>query len=153
MHAQSNRVSNETSNNQVEKQLAQQMSLSKKQHENTSIHASAINKSERVLDLSSSLDVSSTTVDMDGKLNKKSNMSLAFEDSKNSETMGLNVERVMGNSLLDESNPAHSTSILDKLFGSALTLKNGGSSSLLEVVMITSKFSFFSAFTLIFIYF
>ncbi|KAH7513076.1 hypothetical protein FEM48_Zijuj12G0158100 [Ziziphus jujuba var. spinosa] len=123
LHAQSNLVSSGNSNNQVEKQLAQQLSLSKQQHEDTSSYASTINKNERVLD---------TTMDIDGKLYKKSNLSQAFEASNNSETMELNVEKVMGDSLLGESNPDHSTSILDKLFGSALTLKNGGSSNLLE---------------------
>lgn len=143
MHAQSNLVSSGNSNNQVEKQLAQQLSLSKQQHEDTSSYASTINKNERVLD---------TTMDIDGKLYKKSNLSQAFEASNNSETMELNVEKVMGDSLLGESNPDHSTSILDKLFGSALTLKNGGSSNLLEVVMITSIFSFFTAFILLFLF-
>lgn len=136
-NAQSSHVLNGTSDNQEVKQLAEQMGLHKQQHENTSSHASINNKSERILE-SSSLDVSIKTADTYSKLYKKSDLAQAFEVSKGSETIDLNVEKVTGNSLLGESNADYSTSILEKLFGSALTLNSGGSSIPLEVVMVSS---------------
>lgn len=109
------------------KQLAEHLGASKQQHENTSSHAS--------------IDVSSMITDTDDKLYKKSNLAQAFEASKSSNAIELNVEKATGNSLLGESNVDYSTSILEKLFGGALTL-NGGSSSSPHEVIIVSRYIF-----------
>lgn len=105
------------------KQLAEHLGSSKQQHENTSSHAS--------------INVSSMITDTDDKLYKKSNLAQAFESSKSSNAIELNVEKATGNSLLGESNADYSTSILEKLFGGALTLNGGSSSSPHEVIIIS----------------
>ncbi|XP_041000026.1 uncharacterized protein LOC121246095 isoform X2 [Juglans microcarpa x Juglans regia] len=56
----------------------------------------------------------------------------AFEASENSEVIELNGKKVTGDKIVGESNHDQSTSILDKLFGSALAPSGGGSSSLIE---------------------
>ncbi|XP_035539008.1 uncharacterized protein LOC109003516 isoform X2 [Juglans regia] len=56
----------------------------------------------------------------------------AFEASENSEVIELNGEKVTGDKIVAESNHDQSTSILDNLFGYALTPSGGGSSSLIE---------------------
>ncbi|XP_059456064.1 uncharacterized protein LOC132186220 isoform X2 [Corylus avellana] len=56
----------------------------------------------------------------------------ALETSENIEAIELNAGKVTGNKIVDESNQVHSTSILDKLFGSTLISSDGGSSSFTE---------------------
>ncbi|KAL9385400.1 hypothetical protein Peur_022410 [Populus x canadensis] len=120
-------VSDETSNNQDGKQFSQEMDLNAQHYRSPSACVSVDNKSENILNLAAALDLSSKRID-----SKTSNLPEAFIDSENSEAIDLDAENVPGNKNVGESGSSHSTSILDKLFGSALTLNGTGSSSFIE---------------------
>lgn len=126
-HAKGNHVLNGTSDNQVEKQSSEQKGLT--DHQLGSTNMSINNMSEKNLNA-----LSSKTTDMDGQLYKNSYHSEAVEASE-SEVIDLNAEKVTGNKI-GESNQNHSTSILDKFFGTAIT--GGGPSSFIEVIMISN---------------
>lgn len=126
--AKGNHVLNGTSDNQVEKQSSEQKGLTEQQLGSTNI--SINNMSEKKLNA-----LSSKTTDMDGQLHKNSYHSEAVEASE-SEVIDLNAEKVTGNKIVGESNQNHSTSILDKIFGTAIT--GGGPSSFIEVIMISN---------------
>lgn len=121
-HAKGNHVLNGTSDNQVEKQSSEQKGLT--DHQLGSTNMSINNMSEKNLNA-----LSSKTTDMDGQLYKNSYHSEAVEASE-SEVIDLNAEKVTGNKIVGESNQNHSTSILDKFFGTAIT--GGGPSSFIE---------------------
>lgn len=137
MHGRSNTVVNSTSNDLEEKQLAEEIDLRKQQHESVSSHASINNQNRKGPGLSSFLDTSDKTVGTSNILRDKTHALQVFEASSTNE-VELNVEKVNGSSVLGESNQGHPTSILDKLFGSALTLSVAGSSSVLEVVSVSN---------------
>jgi hypothetical protein len=133
-HAKGNHVLNGTYDNQLEKQSSEQKGLTEQQLGSTSISISINNMSEK------NLNVPSTkTIDVDSQLYKNSYHSEALEVSENSEVIDLNAEKVTGNKVVGESNQDHSTSILDKFFGSALTSSGGGPSSFIEVIMISKE--------------
>ncbi|GAV83410.1 hypothetical protein CFOL_v3_26857 [Cephalotus follicularis] len=66
-------------------------------------------------------------IELDSGLHKTPDLSKAFETSENNEAVELDAE-LMGDKIAGISNQDHPTSLLDKLFGNALTL-NGGSTS------------------------
>lgn len=115
-------------------QLAEDMglSLSKKQDENMTSHASIHGSSENIL-----LNDSNKMIGAESNLHEKANLS---EASNNSETIEVNVGKMAGKSNKD------TTSVLDKLFGSTLALNDGGSSSLFEVIMISNSISLYKYF-------
>lgn len=131
-HAKGNRLLSGTSNNQEEKQSSEQMDSREQQFGSPSTHVSVNNQGEKILNLSSALDVSSEAVGMDTQYYKTSKLSEAFDASENSDVIELDAKDVTGSKVVGESSPTHSTSILDKLFSSALTLNGVGSSSLIE---------------------
>ncbi|XP_011037003.1 PREDICTED: uncharacterized protein LOC105134329 [Populus euphratica] len=120
-------VLDESSNNQDRKQFLEEMNLNAQHSRSPSACVSVDNKSENILNLAAALDVSSKRIG-----SKTSNLPEAFIDSENSEAIDLDAENVPGNKNVGESGSSHSTSILDKLFGSALTLNGAGSSSFIE---------------------
>ncbi|GLT71116.1 hypothetical protein SLA2020_431570 [Shorea laevis] len=126
-NAKGNQMLDGTSDNQVEKQSAEQKGLSEQQFGSTSINISISNKSDKNLNVPSS-----KTIDVDSQLHNTSYLSEALETSENIEALELNAGKVTGNKIVGESNNAHSTSILDKLFGSNLISSGGGSSSFTE---------------------
>lgn len=126
----SNSIVNSTSD-EVKKQIAKEIGLSKPQHE--SANSPSINsQSRKGPSLPSVLDASDKSDGISSILHDKTNIAQVFEVSKSSEVIELNAEKVNGSSVLGESNQDHPTSILDKLFGGALTLNVAGSSSDLE---------------------
>ncbi|KAG6730108.1 hypothetical protein I3842_01G063300 [Carya illinoinensis] len=133
-HAKVNLVLNGTSDNKVEKQLTEQKGFTTQQLGSTSNKVSIHNKSDKNLNVPSS-----SMMDVDGQLHKISCFSEAFEASEDGEVNKLSGEKVTGNKIIGESNRDHSTSILDKLFGSALTSSVGGSSSFIEHPVSTGE--------------
>ncbi|XP_021677042.2 uncharacterized protein LOC110662387 isoform X2 [Hevea brasiliensis] len=131
LHTKGNHSLSGTSNNLEEKQFLEQMDSREQQHSGPIIHV-AVNQSEKILNLSSALVVSSEAVSMDSQYYKTSKLLAAFETSENSEVIELDAKDVTGSKVVGESSPNHSTSILDKLFGSALTLNGVGSSGFIE---------------------
>ncbi|KAJ8749050.1 hypothetical protein K2173_013495 [Erythroxylum novogranatense] len=120
---------NETSSNQEEEHSVE-ADLSKMQLGSPSIHVSLKEKSEKIPNLSSALDVSNEKVGVDGQFNKTYKLLDPFEAPKNSEIVDSG--EVMKNNWAGESSPAHSNSILEKLFGSPLMLNGGGSSNIIK---------------------
>lgn len=133
-NAKGNQMLDGTSDNQVEKQSAEQKGLSEQQFGSTSINISISNKSDKNLNVPSS-----KTIDVDSQLHNTSYLSEALETSENIEAIELNAGKVTGNKIVGESSNAHSTSILDKLFGSNLISSGGGSSSFTEVITISNR--------------
>ncbi|KAB5527133.1 hypothetical protein DKX38_020980 [Salix brachista] len=127
LQAKGTRVLDETSNNQDGKQFSEEMDLNVQHPRSPSACVSVDNKSKKILNLAAGLDVSSKRIG-----SKTSNLPEVFIDSENSEAVDLDAENVPRNKNVGESGSSHSTSILDKLFGSALTLNGTGSSSFIE---------------------
>ena len=128
LHGKGNRFFSGTSNNQEEKRSLEQMDPRDQQ-----IHVSLNNQSEKIRTLSSTLDVSSEAVGMDSRYFMTSKLSETFESSDNSEVIELDPKNMTGHKVVDESSPTPSTSILDKLFGSAMALNGVDAPSFIEV--------------------
>ncbi|XP_042965099.1 uncharacterized protein LOC122299158 isoform X1 [Carya illinoinensis] len=126
-HAKGNLILNGVSDHKVEEQSSEQKVLGTHKLGSTSNNVSLYNNSDKNLDVPSS-----NKIDVDTQLHKTSYLSEAFEASENSEVIELNGEKVTRDKIVGESNHDRSTSILDKLFGSALTPSGGGSSSSIE---------------------
>jgi hypothetical protein len=121
-----------TSVNQDGKQSSEGMHLNLQQPRSPIARLSINNKSEKILNIASVLDVSSKKIG-----SKTSNLSEVFIASENCEVIDLDAGDVTGDKNVGESGSSHSTSILDKLFGSALTLNGTAStvpSSFIEVI-------------------
>eukprot|EP00258_Populus_trichocarpa_P034155 XP_024450174.1 uncharacterized protein LOC7497222 [Populus trichocarpa] len=112
-----------TSDNQDGKQSSEGMHLNLQQPRSPIARVSINNKSEKILNIASVLDVSSKKIG-----SKTSNLSEVFIASENCEVIDLDAGDVTGDKNVGDSGSSHSTSILDKLFGSALTL-NGTAST------------------------
>lgn len=117
---------------QEEKQVPRLMDLSEKQHETMSIPVPSINKIEKVVNPSSALGVSNKSIRMDNQLYKIPNVSEAREALPNDEIIKLASEKGTTQNTTTVSIQDHPTSILEKLFGSALAVNDGGSSSFTE---------------------
>uniref|UniRef100_A0A5B7A9G5 Uncharacterized protein n=1 Tax=Davidia involucrata TaxID=16924 RepID=A0A5B7A9G5_DAVIN len=128
-HATTNAVQNGTLDNQEERKSSQEMDLSEQQHENTSILAPLLNKGEKIANSSSALQVSNKKFGMDDQLYRTSTLSEARETLDSGEIVQRDTEKVTGHKIVGDPNQDHSTSILEKLFGSALTVNIAGSSS------------------------
>ncbi|KAA8520677.1 hypothetical protein F0562_015051 [Nyssa sinensis] len=128
-HTKANPVQNGTLDDQEERKSAQEMDLSKQQHENTSIGVPFLNKGEKIVNSSSALQVSNEKLGMDKQLYRTSSLSEALETLDSGEIIELDIKKVTGHEIVGNSNQDHPTSILDKLFGSALTVNIGGGSS------------------------
>ncbi|XVF22491.1 hypothetical protein REPUB_Repub12eG0177200 [Reevesia pubescens] len=125
---------NGTSDDLLGKQSKQysEETFSEQQLENASIHLLGNNKSGKTLNLSSALDKSNEAISMDSQMYKSSGLSEAFEAPGNSKVTELDSKKLLVDKVLTETNQDGSTSILDKLFGSALTPNGGGSANLTE---------------------
>ncbi|XVF33265.1 hypothetical protein REPUB_Repub17cG0154100 [Reevesia pubescens] len=144
MHSHSSQVSsseiegslllNGTSDDLLGKQSKQyaEETLTEQQLESTSIHLLANNKSEKALNFSSALDKSNEARSIDSQIYKSSSLSEAFEVLGNSEVAELDSKMLQQDKILTETNQDGSTSILDKLFGSALTPNGGVSTNFTE---------------------
>ncbi|KAK8718315.1 hypothetical protein V6N13_045552 [Hibiscus sabdariffa] len=107
--------------------------LNEKQLESTGIHNLADNKSGKALDFSSALDKSNERLSVDSQLYKSSSISEAFEIPRTATVTEPDSKNLLVDKLLTKTNQdGRSTSILDKLFGSALTANEGGSSNFTE---------------------
>ncbi|XWS32135.1 hypothetical protein CRYUN_Cryun23aG0135100 [Craigia yunnanensis] len=106
--------------------------LSEQQLEGTSIHLLANNKSGKALNFSSALDKSKEAISMDSQIYKSSSLSEAFAAPGNSKVTELDSKKLLADKILTETSQDGSTSILDKLFGSALTPNGGGSTNFTE---------------------
>ncbi|OMP00341.1 hypothetical protein COLO4_12765 [Corchorus olitorius] len=102
--------------------------LSEQQVESTGIHLLSNNKSGKALNFSSALDKPKEAISVDSQIYKTSSLLEAFETPRKSKVTELDSKQLPVDKILTETNHDGSTSILDKLFGSALT-PNGGSST------------------------
>lgn len=132
LHAKGNRLLSGTSSSQEEKQSLERLDSREQQLGSLRIRASINNQIENIQSLSSTLDVSSEAVGMNSQHHRTSKLSETLEDSDNSDVIKHDLKDMSGHKVMGDSSPTHSTSILDKLFSSALTLNGGGSSSFIE---------------------
>ncbi|KAA8516089.1 hypothetical protein F0562_019268 [Nyssa sinensis] len=130
--ATANAVQNRTLGNQEGRESAQEMALSERQHENTSIYASLLNKGEKIANSSLALQVSNKKLGMDDQLYKTSGLSEAPVTLDSGKIVLCDNEKVTSHNIVGDSNQDHSSSILEKLFGTALTVNIGGSSGFIE---------------------
>ncbi|KAJ8900437.1 hypothetical protein K2173_025214 [Erythroxylum novogranatense] len=121
---------NRISSNQEEKSDIGEADLSKLQLGSPSGHVSLNDKTENILNLSSALEVSGET-GVDGQFYSTYKLMEAFESPEDSELLEPN-NGVVGNNPVGESSSAHSNSILEKLFSSAVMLNGSGSSNIVE---------------------
>ncbi|KAJ6390560.1 hypothetical protein OIU77_024716 [Salix suchowensis] len=129
LQAKGTRVLDWTSDNQDGKQSSDGMHLNLQQPGTPIARVSINKKSENILNIAPVLDISSKKT-----VSKTSDLSEVVIASDNCEVIDLDAEDVPGDKNVGESGSSHSTSILDKLFGSALTLNDTatGSSSFIE---------------------
>ncbi|KAK8974257.1 hypothetical protein V6N11_034625 [Hibiscus sabdariffa] len=108
--------------------------LNEQQLESTSISLLlADNKSGKGLTFSSALDKSNGGISSDSQFYKSSSISEALEVPGNTTVTESNSKNLLADKLLTKTNQdGRSTSILDKLFGSALTPTEGGSNNFTE---------------------
>ncbi|KAB5569388.1 hypothetical protein DKX38_003181 [Salix brachista] len=127
LQAKGTRVLDWTSDNQDGKQSSDGMHLNLQQP--GSPRVSINKKSENILNIAPVLDISSKKTG-----SKTSNLLEVDIASDNCEVIDLDAEDVPRDKNVGESGSSHSTSILDKLFGSAVTLNDTatGSSSFIE---------------------
>ncbi|XP_052194166.1 uncharacterized protein LOC127802414 [Diospyros lotus] len=133
-HAKAN-VQNGTLDNQEERQLVSKVGFGEKQHENskinTQINTPSFSKGEQILDALVGLEVLDKKLNVDDQLYRTSSLSEASETHDNSEIIEISTKKVSGHKII--GNPQeHAVSILDKLFGSALTVNPNGASGLIE---------------------
>ncbi|CAL1398863.1 unnamed protein product [Linum trigynum] len=96
---------------------------------NVSVHSS---KGQKSLDLPSTVDASSKLIGKDNLFHIPPEVLEVFQTQKNSIVTDLSPEDVMKGKFIGGSGPTSSTSILEKLFGNALALNGGDSSSSVE---------------------
>ncbi|WRX07622.1 hypothetical protein QQP08_000109 [Theobroma cacao] len=106
--------------------------LSEQQVESASIHLSVDDKSGKAQNISSPLHKSNEAISMDSQIYKTSSLSEAFEAPGSNKVTELDSKKVPMDKIVTETNQDGSTSILDKLFGSALTPNGGGSTNFTE---------------------
>ncbi|KAF8413225.1 hypothetical protein HHK36_001201 [Tetracentron sinense] len=130
MHAKGNSLADGTYVSQEEKQSAQHMGFIEQQHETKSIFP-FINESEKVVLPSSSVKVSDNSVVVNPSY-KTSNLSKDCKAQEDGEGIDFDSEKVSGHEIVGTFGQDHSTSILEKLFRSALPVNSAGSSSSIE---------------------
>lgn len=108
--------------------------LTDQQLEGSSIHLLANNKTGKAPNFSSDLDKSKEAITMDSQVCKSSSLSEAFPAQGNSKVTELDSKKLLADKTLIETNQDGSTSILGKLFGSALTPNGGDSGNFIEVL-------------------
>lgn len=134
MHAKGNQLLNGTSSNHEERQSAVQVGIDEQQQEKMGVPVSAHNMSDKSLSVSSAFDAStSSKISIGNQLCKDSNLSEPTEVPTNGEIIEVDSVKTAKGKLLDGSSQDPAPSILDKLFGSAITLNGGDSSSFIEV--------------------
>ncbi|GMI69604.1 Conserved Binding of eIF4E 1 [Hibiscus trionum] len=107
--------------------------LHEQQLESTSIHLLADNKSGKALNIAPASDKSNERLSVDSQLYKSSGISETFEVPGSTTVTEPESKNFLVDKLLTKTNQdGRSTSILDKLFGSALTPNEGGSSNFTE---------------------
>ncbi|CBI40398.3 unnamed protein product, partial [Vitis vinifera] len=117
--------------NGAEKQSAHEMSLSEHHHQNVTIEVPFINKNGNIVNSSSNLESSNKTIGMDSQSYMPSSLSNMHEALENGESTELNMKKSQ-EKIVGEYSQDNSTSILDKLFGTSLTVASGSSSSFVE---------------------
>lgn len=121
--------------NGAEKQLAHEMSVSEQQqHRNVTIEVPLMYKNGNIVSSSSTLESTNKTIGMDGQSHMPFNPTKLNEGLENGESTDLNMKKSQ-EKIVGEYDQDNSQSILDKLFGTPLTVASGGSSSLIEVIM------------------
>lgn len=115
------------------------------QYGKPSINTSTNNTSEKIIDLFSAIDMSKKTTGID--VQSHENSLEVFEASENSAIVDSKTEKVPGNTAIGEPSQVHSSSILEKLFGSAIKL-DGGATNFIEVLLNVNIY--FSVMVLIF---
>ncbi|KAF7826094.1 uncharacterized protein G2W53_017258 [Senna tora] len=114
----------------TEKSLTKQSDIDQKQSRSTILNVSVHNEKEKILNSTSAVDAPDTKTAVGYQLRKRSALSEALETSSDSEVNQLNGE-VKGKETMGATNQDDSNSVLDKLFGNALTL-NGRNSTNVE---------------------
>ncbi|XP_022147304.1 uncharacterized protein LOC111016288 isoform X2 [Momordica charantia] len=112
----------------VEKNSSEQMGCPE-QYGKTSINASANNTSEKIIDLFSAVDMSNKTTGIDVESLESSLQ--ALQASENRAVADCKTEKVLANTAIGETSQVHSSSILEKLFCSAIKL-DGGATNFIE---------------------
>lgn len=133
MQTKDEHLHNGISEDLVEKNSSEQMGCPE-QYGKTSINASANNTSEKIIDLFSAVDMSNKTTGIDVESLESSLQ--ALEASENRAVADCKTEKVLANTAIGETSQVHSSSILEKLFCSAIKL-DGGATNFIEVLMIS----------------
>ncbi|GMI98422.1 Conserved Binding of eIF4E 1 [Hibiscus trionum] len=113
------------------KQLEEETSTEQRL-ESKNIHLLDNNKSDNALSFSSALDKFNETISKDSHLYKSSSLSEVFVAPGNSGVTELDSKELLADKMLTETGQDGSTSLLDKIFGSAVIINGGGSTNIAE---------------------
>ncbi|XP_050387619.1 uncharacterized protein LOC126803928 isoform X2 [Argentina anserina] len=121
LHGKGNRIVNGTSDNRVEKKPVEQMVLGMQHLASRSTHASFDSMTGKSPNFVPPQGAYNKIIGSDNQMYNKANTPQGLEASRNSEVIEIDAEKVTG-----------STSILEKLFSSAVPLNGVGSSNITE---------------------
>ncbi|XP_010261343.1 PREDICTED: uncharacterized protein LOC104600207 isoform X2 [Nelumbo nucifera] len=128
----SNLLANGDSEKLKEKKSLKHMDSSEQEPESKTIQVPFMEESEEIVIPLSSQEVSGSSFGATNPSCKTSNLSEVCERKMDGEVADVDAEKVTGHDVSGTTGQDNSTSILDKLFGSALTVNSGVSSSLIE---------------------
>ncbi|XP_039008320.1 uncharacterized protein LOC120136328 [Hibiscus syriacus] len=100
--------------------------------ESKNIHLLDNNKSAKALNFSSALDKLNETISKDSHIYKSSSLSEVFTPPENIGVTELDSKKLLADKMLTETSQGGSTSILNKIFGSAVIADGGGSTNFTE---------------------
>lgn len=132
LDAKANPLQNGIIDNQEERSVHRMSSIEQQPDDNI-IHSAFPNKNEKIMKSSYGFEVSKQQLGLDENSPLEGQQSLG-----NGEIVDLTSKKVEGGKIVSDSdsNKDSSTSILDKLFGSVLTVNTGVPSSFVEVMIV-----------------
>ncbi|XP_057980124.1 uncharacterized protein LOC131165954 isoform X2 [Malania oleifera] len=116
----------------IPEEPAQKMGFRGLQFESMNIHIPLVDKGEKIVNSSSASEASSELIRMNNQSHEISNILEACEALEDDDILKLEVEKEKGTQFIGEPDHNQSSSILDKLFGTAITVNNGCSPSFIE---------------------
>lgn len=138
MHAKAKPVQDGILDNQEERQSIQGLVVSEREIEDHSSHAAFPTKGEMILNSLSGLKVTKEKLGLDDHLRGSFKTTQANEALDTGELVRLTNKKITTDYIGSDSNQDNSASILEKLFGSTLTVNT--SSNFIEVISVFSAF-------------
>ncbi|CAK9134383.1 unnamed protein product [Ilex paraguariensis] len=132
LHANTNLVQNGTLDNEEGRKSTHERGFCNQQPEDKSTDAPFLDNGEKIVNSLPGSDVSNMKLGMDTHQFRSSSLLEAHEALDNGENLEINDNKVTGLKTFGDSNHENSSSILSKIFGSALTMNSNCISGLVQ---------------------